>query len=114
MNQCYRDKKNEWTELYQQCANQCRSACKEVNYKIKKEFKTNGLHAPSRVRLFFFYQDLKETIIEYVPRSDVSTLLANFGGQLGVMAGISAISLIELFIWFLLFLADRINRLHEK
>ena len=56
----------------------------------------------SRIRVFVYFDELKETIIEHVPRLDIPTLLANFGGQLGLMAGVSAISIVELIIWICL------------
>ena len=48
--------------------------------------------------MFFYFPDMKETSIEHVPRLDVPTLFSNFGGQLGLMAGVSAISVVELIV----------------
>ena len=66
------------------------------------------------MRLFFYFQELKETTIEDVPRLDIATLLANFGGQLGLMAGVSAVSIVELLIFFLLFITLSLNSFYKK
>ena len=53
-------------------------------------------------------------MIEHVPRLDVATLLSNFGGQLGLMAGVSAISIVELTLWMLLIIFDRLYVLYDR
>ena len=96
----------------EKCAKECRIPCKEITFKIKEKYESNK-RAGARVRLFFYFEELKETVIEHVPRHTAGTLLANFGGQLGLMAGVSAISIVELLIWFVLVLIDRLHVIYE-
>ena len=97
----------------EKCYNLCRTPCEEVLYSITEKFVPTIKKSP-RIKLYFYYQELKKSYIEYVPSYEVSTLLANFGGQLGLMAGVSALSIIELIIWFVLFLAEKVCRLYIR
>ena len=108
MNECYEEKIGVWGIAYTECANNCRTACTETTYNTKQRYVPNTL-APSRIRLFFYYRDLKETIINHVPSFNPPTLVANLGGGLGLMAGVSAISIVEIFVWFILFVVERLH-----
>ena len=62
------------------------------------------------MKILLFPRDLVETHITEVPSYDGVTLLANFGGMLGLMTGMSALSLFEIVIWIGLLLAGWLNR----
>ena len=62
------------------------------------------------MKIFLFLRDLVETHITEVPSYDAVTLLANFGGMLGLMTGMSALSLFEIVIWIGLLLAGWLNQ----
>ena len=64
--------------------------------------------------LRFYFEDLEKTYITEVPSYDIPTLLYNFGGALGLMVGVSAISILEISTWFMLFFVDRIYLLYQK
>ena len=56
------------------------------------------------------YKQLTVTEINEVEAYDAVTLLANFGGMLGLMTGMSALSLIEILVWFVLSVVARLQR----
>ena len=112
MNQCVNEKESDWNKVHAKCSSFCRSACTETTYNLKQKYIPNT-QAPTRIRLFFYYPNLKETIINHVPSFTPSTLFANLGGSLGLMAGVSAISIVELFVWFILIVVDRLERIRH-
>ena len=60
------------------------------------------------------YTEMTEHMSIETPSYHFSMLLTNFGGTLGLMTGMSVISVAELSIWFVLFLIDRGNRLKKR
>ena len=56
----------------------------------------------NKVLLRVYYRELMEMQINEAASYDRVTLVANFGGMLGLMTGMSALSLFEIFIWILL------------
>ena len=115
MKMCFHNNYKEITEgpIRKKCVDECRSPCNEHVYKITQRYEPNP-GAGTRVRLFFYFHSLKETVIEQVPRLDLPTLLANLGGQLGLMTGISVISVVELLLWFSLFVVDRTHFFYDR
>ena len=111
---CESEKTEYLEKFYTNCGHGCQSPCNEVRYKVFKKYEPCYENHSSRIRLFFYYEELKETTIEQVPRLDFPTLAANFGGQLGLMAGVSAISFVEILIWLILFLSDRLYFFYHK
>ena len=55
--------------------------------------------------------NMKELVITETRRSDIVVVLSNFGGTLGLLAGVSALSLIELFVWLVLYVAEVVVRI---
>ena len=79
-------------------------------------FKTN-LQSEGRVRppgvngtAIYFSMDRKETLISEAAKTDLLTVLSSFGETLGLLAGVSVLSLLELFIWGALFVAELATR----
>ena len=70
-------------------------------------FESNDDDNEHDLALFFYYQEMKETLIEQNPSYHFSTLFANFGGTLGLMTGMSAISIMEMGIWLILYMIDK-------
>ena len=48
------------------------------------------------------------------PSYELSALISNFGGTLGLMCGMSAVSVFELLIWFFLWVTFLIYHLYKK
>ena len=66
------------------------------------------------VNLFFYYLEMTKKYIEQSPSYVFYTLFSNFGGTMSLMTGMSAISVIEMSIWFVLFVVDRCYRWNAK
>ena len=60
---------------------------------------------------FNLNMNMKELVITETRRSDIVVVLSNFGGTLGLLAGVSALSLIELFVWLVLYVAEVVVRI---
>ena len=108
----------DWGKV-EQCKNKCYLPCTEEKYKIHEIFEPEkSMHRSSVVEENFIhilvkYENLQETRIIEEPSYDVKTLLANIGGTLGLMCGMSVISLIELLYWFLLFTMERCHNVYK-
>ena len=96
------------------CKATCYQPCEEERYTISEtshpwsdhqkkiqQRQTNHENMKT-VRLSVYFSELNEIEIAESPSYDRVTLLANFGGMLGLMTGMSAISLLEILIWVLL------------
>ena len=60
------------------------------------------------------YRGLIETEVRQEPKNTIETLIASFGGTLGLMCGMSAVSIIELIIWSVLLVASAVVNLCKK
>ena len=107
---CMAEKYDALSALYERCRVTCTIPCEEDSYRVTVRHEPHTSDNWTEVNIFFYYQEMKETTIEHHPSLVISTLVANFGGQLGLMAGVSAISIIELVIWIGLFLFDHFYR----
>ena len=103
INHCMNDRFNDTTNVYEECRVKCTIPCVENSYRVSLRYEPPSNATSSRINIYFYYQEMKETVVEQRPSLSISTLVANFGGQLGLMAGVSAISIVELMIWFVLF-----------
>ena len=97
------EKYDEMTILYDTCRANCSIPCEEDSYRVTVRYEPPANESTTEVNIYFYYQEMKQTTIEQHPALAISTLVANFGGQLGLMAGVSAISIIEIIIWFVLY-----------
>ena len=98
-------------EFTNNCTEKCYDPCFEQNFRHKQKYLRKKVKLPSTVKLSFYYEDAKETSIEHIPRYDVVTLVSNFGGQLGLMVGMSALSFMEVLVWLILLVVDGLHRL---
>ena len=105
---CLRVKQVDIEDYLAKCIDQCHNPCFEHTFKTQARYLR---HEGDRLELSFHYEDLKETYIKEEPRYEVETLLSNFGGQLGLMAGMSALSIIEVLLWFVLLCVESLHRL---
>ena len=105
---CLLDRKEDIEEHREICVTQCHNPCFEQNFKAIQTF-TKG--EGENIWLSFYYEDRKETFIKEVPSYELETLLSNFGGQLGLMVGMSALSIMEVLIWFILLLVECLYRI---
>ena len=110
IDKCMRERYEEMASFYESCRVKCPMPCVEDSYRVTVRHEPHTNANSTEVNVYFYYQEMKETTIEHQPSLVISTLVANFGGQLGLMAGVSAISIIELIIWLGLFVFDRFYR----
>ena len=109
-----------WTSqrsTIRKCRASCFQPCEEERYRVSKisqpwtayELRIQGQRNKhlniKKVRLSVYFRELKEMRITETPSYSDVTLLANFGGMLGLMTGMSALSLLEILIWMLLSVA---------
>ena len=122
INICIRTRYDEMIKEYEHCSGQCTDRCEterlKVNVRYDKAYPfclvPGTCEDPiQQETLFVGFQDLEETLIIESPTYDMSTLLSNFGGALGLMTGVSAISILELLVWFLLMLFKRVLLLYD-
>lgn len=108
---CLKGKKREFKMYVKNCVEQCHNPCFEQSYKAPEIFKRGKKGV---IQLSFYYELRKDTYIRQVPSYEVETLLSNFGGQMGLMVGMSAVSLVEVFIWSMLLLLEYLCRIATK
>ena len=96
------------------CYDECRFPCSKQTYKVRIEYAPNspGVNGTA----IYFSMDRKETLISEAAKTDLLTVLSSFGGTLGLLAGVSVLSLLELLIWVVLFVAELVTSrcLHRK
>ena len=107
-----------FTKRVDACIAKCPPPCSEIKYGVsvayeegKKDLSGNPY---SRVTLRLKFTDFIVTEIGEQPAYDVTALISNFGGTLGLMCGMSAVSILELLIWLFLSVAIALFRLHKK
>ena len=97
-----------WVE---HCVNNCPLPCEETKYDVKL---TRKEYPEPNIAFSFDFRYLKEFQIEENPSFDIQTLIGTFGGTLGLMTGMSALSVFELLVWVVLFVGDRVYSLHRR
>ena len=110
IDKCMDEKFGEMSVFYENCRLKCSVPCVENSYRVTVRHEPPSNTSSEEVNIYFYYQEMKETTIEQRPSLAMSTLIANFGGQLGLMAGVSVVSIIEILIWFLFFGIERMYR----
>ena len=103
-----------------ECSAQCNLPCSEETFDIHESFmsmetvqKVLRKSIIPYIKVNFAYKTLDETHIIEVPSYDGKTLLANFGGTLGLMCGMSALSLIEIMYWLVLIIVEKLHRVYK-
>ena len=94
------------------CYDECRFPCSKQTYKVRVEYAPN--FPGENGTMFFFHMDRKETLISEAAKTDLLTVLSSFGGTLGLLAGVSVLSLLELLIWVVLFVAELATRYLDR
>ena len=102
---------HEGSSSVERCINACPLPCEEIKYDVK--LRRKPIPAP-HLGFSFDFRYLKEFKIEENPSFDVQTLIGTFGGTLGLMTGMSALSVLELLVWTGLFVVDRIYSIYKK
>ena len=96
---CLEKYDDEMTIYYNKCIENCNSPCLEEVLDVKVRYAySHGNH----IKLVMHYDNLQVYNIREVPRYELWSLVANVGGTLGLMTGMSAISLLEVFMYFVL------------
>ena len=98
---CRREKERQNSYQIGKCTEECREPCKGERYHVHQSYEP-PMPLNNTFSIKVVYKELVETVIGKQPRSDLKTLIANFGGTLGLMTGMSALSIIEIFIWLIL------------
>ena len=80
-----------------ECRKNCRQPCQREKFHVHERFHS-GVRS-NMLAVDVSFTELMETVIVDQPIYDEQTLFANFGGTLGLMTGMSALSLIEMFVW---------------
>ena len=88
------------------CQNQCLPLCHEELYKVGVQYA--GDFNNSGVILFEFITDREETSIVEEPKQSFFLVLSAFGGTLGLLAGVSVLSLVELLVWLFIALVQMV------
>ena len=83
----------------------CPSPCEETHFKIEKIMEKKN--EPAFLSVSVYYETLYMTRIEEEIEYSASELIAEFGGLLGLLAGGSLLSFIEIFIMVVLFFARK-------
>ena len=89
------------------CALECPTPCDGESFTMAVRYEPSKKEDAENVQLFFYYMEMTEKMIEEAPSYVYTTLFGNFGGTLGLMTGMSVISVIEMSIWFIMFIIDR-------
>ena len=91
---CYMKKWHERRVLIDACIKECKEPCEEVKYDVAETYFPEDF-----LEWEVSFSDFLVREIGQEPSYDVTALIANFGGTLGLMCGMSAVSVLELLIW---------------
>lgn len=94
----------------QVCAEECSSASFPIQIQQISYSGSNG--NINRLVAEFSYNQLQKEVIQQFPETEFETVLANFGGTLGLTCGISFISILEIIIFFGLLIIECIRKKH--
>ena len=96
-------------KMIEECIDDCKPTCFEQTYEvaITKGDESNNL-------VFKFKMEMHELVVTETEKYEILVLLSNFGGTLGLLAGVSALSFIELLVWFLLFVVEGISHISTR
>ena len=86
----------------------CPMACKEVEYNTRVRTHSN-VNFNGTWEMFVFIEDNKVTMIHEVPDFTLEELLGAAGGILGLTMGASILSLVELFVYCVLYLFRKLS-----
>ena len=95
--QCVTDMGNKQKNLTHSCVAGCNEPCDEIKYDVSETF-----FPETFLQWEVSFKDFQVREIGQEPSYDETSLIANFGGTLGLMCGMSAVSILELLIWTLL------------
>ena len=90
------------------CFDECRFPCSNQEYRVRIEYAPNS-PGENGTKIFFSKERI-ETLISDKAKTDLVTALSSFGGTLGLLAGVSVLSLLELLIWVVLFVTELVTR----
>ena len=91
----------------EKCTDKCKPPCYDQTYKASVRYQTSDTDQALK---FNFKMQMNEVVITETARSSIVVVLSNFGGTLGLLAGVSALSVIELLVFMLLFVAEVVAR----
>ena len=90
----------------------CKTPCQET---VFRAIVTKTVKAPSRaVIITVFFEDLTITHVTELPAYDHTRFLADIGGLIGLLAGISMLSVFEVVACIMLYATDFILMLEER
>jgi len=88
---------NRTNQFYSMCESKCPKECTAVRFisEMTSQFVSNY------VSLSFFISDYSSLVINQIPKTDVFSLVSSIGGNLGLFIGISFLSFVEIFEFFI-------------
>ena len=93
---------------YNECYKGCRPPCFEEVYEARMEGPDLLRDVNDNVTMIAATLDKQEVFVVDFPEQNLLVLLPAFGGTLGLLAGVSALSIIELIIWAVLCVAEKL------
>ena len=101
------EKRNEILEFLANCSAGCPTPCFEESYVVDQSYIATET-VENEIELSFTFKELQETHIIDVPSYSLSTFISNFGGVLGLMMGLSAISITEIIVFVMLYFVEKV------
>ena len=92
---------------YDKCNKGCRPPCFEEVYEARIEGPNFLGFLNDNFTMISANLDKKEVFVVDFPKQNLLILLPAFGGTLGLLAGVSALSIIEIIIWTVLLVAEK-------
>ena len=113
LEEIYEVEKIQKGEEDEDCYSSCRSPCSVEAYKTNLNYYPLDVKYGNQTRLTFAL-DFEEAILLDQPKQTLIVLLPAFGGILGFLAGVSVLSMVELFIWTFLFIAEKCAQFYAR
>ena len=85
---------------FESCLVYCPLECDSLSYDISlcmEAINDKNDTSNNNYKIYFYYQDLKYTLINEQPKVELFGFISNLGGILGLFIGFSFISLLDLF-----------------
>jgi acid-sensing ion channel, other len=101
---------DEDSELFEACG--CLTGCNSIEYNLKMIYgndkRVDGNDNVTRSSIAIYFGDDEFIVLKRYATFGTVTLLSNIGGLLGLFLGVSALTVIEIFYFFILRLADNL------
>ena len=89
---------------------ECPSPCHETEYKVNLVRRSDLNY----IKLMIYYENRQLTVLREQPTYTSDRLLADVGGLVGLLVGMSTLSLVEVFVFVFLYFKHRYRSKHPK